>query len=132
MPSELVAAIEACPRPPESLTFLTTERGRPFTKDHFGDTFRAWVAEAGLPRHCTPHGLRKGGCRVMAESLCNPFEIMAVSGHRTLKEVVKYTEAFDRKRLAAQARAKVAGAAQVQPEATGTVASLAAARAAKR
>ena len=38
MPSELVAAIEACPRPPEALTFLTTERGRPFTKDHFGDT----------------------------------------------------------------------------------------------
>lgn len=46
----------------------------------------------------------------MAESDCNVHEIMAVSGHRTLKEVARYTEAVDRKQAAARAQAKVAAA----------------------
>ena len=51
--------------------------------------------------------LRKAGCKLMAESACNVHEIMAVSGHRTLKEVARYTEAVDRRRLAVSAMAKV-------------------------
>jgi hypothetical protein len=54
--------------------------------------------------------LRKAGCKLMAESDCNVHEIMAVSGHRTLKEVARYTEAYDRKQAAARAQAKVAAA----------------------
>jgi hypothetical protein len=66
--------------------------------------------EAGLPESCVPHGLRKAGCRIMAESDCTPHEIMGVSGHTTLKEVERYTKAFNRKKAAARAQAKVAAA----------------------
>ena len=110
IPETLLAAIEACPSAPESLTFLTNEWGQPFSKKGFNDWFRKQVAAAGLPDTCVPHGLRKAGCRIMAESDCNAHEIMSVSGHTTLKEVERYTKAVNKKRLAARAQAKVAAA----------------------
>jgi integrase len=110
VPAELLAAIEACPSPPEALTFLTNEWGRPFGKKAFNAQFRKWCDEAGLPATCKPHGVRKGKGRIMAESDCTPHEIMAVLGHTTLKEAERYTRAFDRKRAAARAQAKVAAA----------------------
>ncbi len=97
------------------MTFLTNEWGRPFTKKGFNTWFRKQVAAAGLPDTCVPHGLRKAGCRVMAESECTSQEIMSVSGSTTLKEVERYTKAVDRKRLAARAQAKVAAADNVVP-----------------
>jgi integrase len=106
----LAAAIEACPSSPESLTFLTNEWGRPFSKRNFNNWFRKQVVAAGLPDTCVPHGLRKAGCRIMAENDCTPHEIASVSGHASLKEVERYTKAADRKRLAARAQAKVAAA----------------------
>ncbi len=115
VPAPLAAAIEACPSPPESLTFLTNEWGRPFGKKSFNTWFRKQVLAAGLPDTCVPHGLRKAGCRIMAENDCTPHEIASVSGHSSLKEVQRYTQAFDRKRLAARAQAKVAAAGNVVP-----------------
>jgi hypothetical protein len=55
------------------------------------------------------------GRRIMAENDCTPQEIAAVRGHRTLKEVERYTHAADRKRLAARAQAEVAAACNVVP-----------------
>lgn len=115
IPASLTAAIEACPSPPESLTFLTNEWGRPFGKKSFNSWFRKQVSAAGLPDTCVPHGLRKAGCRIMAENDCTPHEIAAVSGHASLKEVERYTVAADRKRLAARAQAKVAASGNVVP-----------------
>jgi len=111
----LAAAIEACPGPPDALTFLTSEWGRPFTKKGFNTWFRNQISAAGLPATCVPHGLRKAACRLMAESDCNVHEIMSVSGHTTLKEVERYTKGVDRKRAAARAQAKVAAAGNVVP-----------------
>jgi integrase len=68
-----------------------------------------------LPDTCVPHGLRKAGCRIMAESDCTPHEISAISGHTTLREVERYTAAADRERLAARAQAKVPAANNVMP-----------------
>jgi hypothetical protein len=42
----------------------------------------------------------------MAEAGCTPHEIAAITGHRTLKEVERYTKAADQVRLARQAAAK--------------------------
>jgi integrase len=111
----LAAALAACPGSPESLTFLTNEWGRPFSRKSFNSWFRQQVAAAGLPDTCVPHGLRKAACRTMAENDCTPHEIAAVSGHTTLREVERYTKAADRKRLAARAQAKVAAAGNVVP-----------------
>jgi len=110
MPPELAAAITACPSPTDSLTFLVNERGRPYSEKNFNDHFRAWCDEAGLPAHCVPHGLRKGGSRLMGDAGCTVHEIMAVTGHTTLKEVARYTAAYDRKQAAKRAQAKVTSA----------------------
>jgi site-specific recombinase XerD len=115
VPAPLAAAIAACPSPPDSLTFLTNEWGRPFGKKSFNTWFHKQVVAAGLPDTCVPHGLRKAGCRIMAESDCNTQEIMSVSGHSSLKEVERYTRDFNRKRAAARAQAKVAAANNVVP-----------------
>ena len=58
-------------------------------------------------RHCSAHGLRKAAARRLAEAGCSTHEIAAITGHASLKEVARYTEAADRKRLAQSAMAKV-------------------------
>jgi hypothetical protein len=44
--------------------------------------------------------------RRLAEDGGTTHELMAISGHRTLSEVQRYTDAADQKRLADQAMAK--------------------------
>lgn len=44
-------------------TFLATERGRPFSVNGFYNNFVSWCADAGLPKGCSPHGLRKAAAR---------------------------------------------------------------------
>lgn len=89
--------------PREHLTFLVTEYGKPFTAAGFTGWFRDRCVEAGLPLGLSPHGLRKAMCRRLAEAGCSAHEIMAISGHKTLTEVSRYTEAANRKRLAGDA-----------------------------
>jgi integrase len=106
---ELAAAIAACPS--EHLTFLTTERGAPVIERQFNHWFRAAVKAAGLQASCVPHGLRKACARRLAEQGCTSPQIAAITGHLTLKEIERYTVAYDRKRAAKDAMAKlVAGA----------------------
>jgi integrase len=103
---ELQAIIDASAA--TNLTFLVTERGKPFPGPRFTQWFRTQCDAAGLPKHCVPHGLRKAAARRLAEALCEPHEIMSVTGHKTLKEVTRYTEAFNRAKLARSAMAKLA------------------------
>lgn len=90
-------------RPLDNLSFLVTAQGKPFTPPGFTNWFRDMVREAGLPDGLSPHGLRKATCRRLAEAGCTPHQIMAISGHRSLAEVTRYTVAAGRKDLAAQA-----------------------------
>jgi hypothetical protein len=62
---------------------------------------------AGLPAHCRLHGLKKSGMRRGAEKGTTAHELMAFSGHKTLTEVQRYTNAADRKRLAESELAKL-------------------------
>lgn len=81
-------------------TFLVTEYGEPRTPAGFTNWFVECARKAGLPAGCTPHGLRKAASRRLAEALRSAHEIMAVTGHKTLKEVTRYTERANRARLA--------------------------------
>jgi integrase len=58
-------------------------------------------------RQSSAHGLRHAAARRLAEAGCTPHEIAAITGHASLKEVVRYTEAADRKHLASAAMDKV-------------------------
>lgn len=101
---ELRRIIDATPS--GHLTFLVTEFGKPFAVAGFGNWFREQCDMANL-RHCTFHGLRKAASVRLAEAGCTPHEIAAITGHASLKEIVRYTATADRKRLAASAIAKV-------------------------
>jgi integrase len=59
------------------------------------------ICEAGLPERCNAHGLRKAAARRPAEAACSASEIAAITGHKTLAEVERYTR--DQERLARQA-----------------------------
>jgi integrase len=92
--------------PGEHLTFLVTRSGKPFGGSDFSDQFRMWCNQAGLPRACVVHGLRKAACRRLAEAGCSANEIASISGHATLKEVERYTRAADQARMARNAMAR--------------------------
>jgi hypothetical protein len=71
--------------PSEQLTFLVTATGKPYGDNHFSESFREWCDAAGLPKHCSAHGLRKARCRWMAEHEYEGLEIMAYSPGRSAK-----------------------------------------------
>ena len=62
---------------------------------------------AGLPPRCKAHGLRKAALRRLAEHGSTTKEIAAVSGHRSLSEIERYTSRADQARLATSAVAKL-------------------------
>ena len=95
---ELQAACSAMPK--SHLTYIVTAYGKPRSKYGLGNDFAKWATEAGLPAQCRMHGLKKGGMRRLAEAGGTAHELMAVSGHKTLTEVQRYTKDADRKRLA--------------------------------
>jgi integrase len=97
---ELKVVLEATPS--EHLTFLTTFHGRPFTPAGFTNWFRECCNQAGLPNGTSAHGLRKATCRRLAEAGCSENVIAAISGHKSLKEVQRYTAAANQLRLAQQ------------------------------
>ena len=96
--AELQAIIDATPI--GHLTLLTTGTGKSYNANDFTEQFRRWCDAAALPPHCVFHGLRKAACRRLAEAGCSVHEIAAISGHKTLKEVERYTKAADQARLA--------------------------------
>lgn len=53
------------------------------------------------------HGLRKAAAAALAEAGCSTKEIMAITGHRTLTEIERYTSEADQKRLASSAIVKL-------------------------
>src|SRR5262252_1063133 len=104
----LQAVLDATPS--QHLTFLITATGKPYGGNAFTEQFRNWCDAAGLSQRCKPHGLRKAACRRLAEAGCSGNEIMAISGHATMKELVRYTKAADRALLARNAMARMAKA----------------------
>lgn len=82
------------------LTFLVNEYGKPFAVAGFGNKFRDWCNDAGLPPHCSAHGLRKSAATVAAENGATAHELMSIFGWLSLKEAERYTRSAERGRLA--------------------------------
>src|SRR5216684_3022424 len=102
---ELARAMKAYPA--KGLTLIGTEDGRPLTRPALSHVMRDAIKAAGLPAKCVSHGLRKAGMRRMAEAGFTEKQIAAWSGHKTLREIERYTKAADQKRLARDATHKV-------------------------
>jgi integrase len=104
---ELQAVLSATLR--SHMTIITTEYGKPFSVKGFGQFVSDAIRAAGLPSRCKAHGLRKAAARRLAEAGCTTKEIMAVTGHKTLAEVERYTAAAEQEELSRKAIAKQAG-----------------------
>jgi integrase len=106
MHPELAAVLEQRPRTHHAI--ITTHRGEPFTQKGFGTWLASRIERAGLPERCVPHGLRKAAARRLADAGCSAHEIMAITGHKSLAEVQRYTRAAEQRRLAQAAMDRLA------------------------
>jgi integrase len=97
---ELQRIIDASPC--GDLTFLVTDYGRPFSVEGFGNKFRGWCNQAGLPQ-CSAHGIRKAAAAIAAENGATSQQLMAIFGWLTLAEAERYTRAAERRRMAGDA-----------------------------
>ena len=118
---DLAAIIAATPI--GHLTLLTTKKGKSYDTNVFSDEFRSWCNAAGLPQRCVFHGLRKAALTRLADCGCTAHEIAAISGHKSLVEVERYTKAADQVRLARAAMERIANES-VKPEPSGVSKSL--------
>jgi integrase len=81
--------------------------GKPFASSNaFGNWFRNACDEAGL-KTLAAHGLRKAAARRMAEAGCTSKQIAAITGHKTLSEIERYTEAAEQEHLARTAMERI-------------------------
>lgn len=92
---DLRAALEAWPQ--KHITILATAGGRGTSVAGFGNYMAQSIEAAGLPSRCVLHGLRKAAARRLAEAGCTAHEIKAITGHKTLSELQRYTEGADQK-----------------------------------
>lgn len=108
----LAEAIKAVP--PRAMTFAVTQPGKPFSVKGLSNKMREWADQAGLP-HCSIHGLRKATAARLAEHGMSASQIAAVTGHKTLAEIQRYTSEADQKRLAKSALEGTFGEQNVSP-----------------
>ena len=91
---ELDEAIKAMPAT-NHLTYLVTTFGDNFTPAGLSYRFKLWAREAGL-NGCPLHGLRKAGARIAVESGCDIVEVAAIGGWKTVRELQRYIEDYNR------------------------------------
>lgn len=94
---DLAAVLADCPR--DAMTFLETAQGASRSPAGLGNLMREWCDAANLGA-CSAHGLRKACARRLAEAGATAHEIGAVTGHKTLAEVQRYTAAAGREGMA--------------------------------
>jgi len=94
---------------------LLDHNGRPWGEGYLGASLVRWLAKIdGFPgvvskkngkwkADRTLHGLRYYLCKSLAEAGCTVFEIMAITGHKTVKMVEKYTRMYSRETTASTA-----------------------------
>jgi len=89
--------------PAKGLTLIGREDGKPMTRAGLTRFMADAIAKAELPAKCVSHGLRKAAMRRLAEAGKTTKQIAAVSGHKSLREVERYTDAAEQRKLAKDA-----------------------------
>jgi len=91
---------------PNDRPFLATKKGTVRAAAGLGNLMQRWTEEAKLPQ-CSAHGLRKACARRLVEAGATAHEIGAVTGHKSLALVQRYTEAAGREGMADSAIEKL-------------------------
>lgn len=97
----LIRAVQAGPS--NGIYLIGDSAGRPIIGDTLGRRIKRAAKKAGLAPRCTAQGLRKALQRLLAEHGATTKQMQAVSGHATLKESERYSEAANQVILAAAA-----------------------------
>lgn len=93
---------------PPGMMMLWKEGGAAISLNHFGSMMRDAIRAAlGQDTECVFHGLRNSAAKRLADAGRTPHQIAAITGHRTLRMVEKYTRQADQKRLAKSAMHKL-------------------------
>lgn len=93
--------------PSNGVRLIGDERGRPIKHPALTLLIRRAAEAAGLPPECTAHGLRKALSRRLAEGGRSSKQIAAMTGHKSLREIERYTDAASQAKLAVQAMSKL-------------------------
>jgi hypothetical protein len=101
------------------LAFIVGGRERPLTKESFGNLFRQASRAAGVNKSC--HGLRKIAATRCAERGATLPQMNAIFGWTGSRMALKYIEAANRKRLAAEAIDKLNNERTSNPSPGGAV-----------
>ncbi|MER9170411.1 tyrosine-type recombinase/integrase [Mesorhizobium australicum] len=96
------------------LAFVVTSYGKPFgSAESFGTWFAKRCDDAGLPKVCRAHGLRKAGATIAADNGATAHELCAMYGWSKLATAEIYTKEADRKRLSKAAGERIANASVI-------------------
>jgi integrase len=87
------------------LTFIVGAKGRPFTKESFGNMFAEAARLAGVKKSC--HGMRKIAATRCAENGATVPQMNAIFGWTGSHMALHYIEAANRKKMAADAMSKL-------------------------
>lgn len=87
---------------------LAHDDGTPWDRDHLTMLIVRERKAVGMRESLNLHGLRKLAAVRLAQAGCSAHEIAAVTGHKTLTEVARYTAAADQERLAESAARRLA------------------------
>jgi integrase len=101
----LAATLEAGPC--GDLGFICGEKGRPLTKEAFGNLFRKARRAAGVPG--SAHGVRKIAATRAAESGATVAQLEAIFGWIGGRMASLYTQSANRRRLSVEAMHKLGG-----------------------
>jgi integrase len=101
----LAATLEAGPC--GDLAFICGEKGRPLTKEAFGNLFRKACRAAGVPG--SAHGVRKIAATRAAESGATVAQLEAIFGWSGGRMASLYTQSANRRRLSVEAMHKLGG-----------------------
>lgn len=111
--ARLKAHLDAMPR--DSLLMVTTARGSGWDESAFSKEFRRALNAAGL-NHLHFHGLRHTAAKRLAEAGCTAHEIQAITGHKSLQMVERYTREVNQGLLSDAAVTKLEIARKTAPD----------------
>jgi len=112
---ETRAAIDAMPAAPIR-HLIVTKFGKPYTVAGFGNAFREWCDQAGLPKRCSIHGLRKARSRQLAEAGATDAMGRSFTGQKKNETFAYYAAAANMDALADQAMSNLEQSGFVQPQ----------------
>lgn len=96
---------------------LHNYHGNPWQALGFTQAVKRHAMSIGITDKCL-HGLRKSAGATLAELGCSPHHIASILGHKTLKEVMHYTEEADQRAMAREAMDKWIGLTSLGTPAT--------------